>query len=162
MGDVVRRLTSESTAVFKNKNDTAYTHAKFVYGTKEGTKKKEEDGMREKEQLSRGENSIWKKSFSVKVQFEASEDLLGPDDMEVDLRRILKEARDDRGRNIFETFGFEGLELPGGEVVQMGQIQRSTIETRFVSLSARDGWWQVSLGQSQEQMVVGWSQDEKR
>ena len=65
-----------------------------------------------------------KKSFSVKVQFEASEDLLGPDDLEVDLRRILKEARDDRGRNIFETFGFEGLELPGGGVVQMEQIQK--------------------------------------
>ena len=28
------------------------------------------------------------RSFSVKVQVDASEDLLGPDDVEVDLRRI--------------------------------------------------------------------------
>ena len=45
------------------------------------------------------------RSFSVMVQVEAVEDLLLPYDVDVDLRRILKEARDERGRNIFETFG---------------------------------------------------------
>ena len=44
-------------------------------------------------------------SFSVEVQVEALEDLQGPGDVEVDLRRILKEARDERERTIFETFG---------------------------------------------------------
>ena len=39
------------------------------------------------------------------VQVEALEDLLGPDDVEVDLMRILKEARDEREDDIFETFG---------------------------------------------------------
>ena len=37
----------------------------------------------------------------MKVQVEALEDLLGPDDVDVDLRRILKQTRDERGRNIF-------------------------------------------------------------
>ena len=41
----------------------------------------------------------------MKVLVEASEDLLGPEDVEVDLKRILKEARDERGRHIFEIFG---------------------------------------------------------
>ena len=45
------------------------------------------------------------RSFRVKVQVEALEALLGPEDVDVDLRRILKEARDERGRNIFEIFG---------------------------------------------------------
>ena len=33
---------------------------------------------------------------------------------------------------------------------------------RDSSTSARNGWWQASLGQSQEQTIVGWSQDEKK
>ena len=41
----------------------------------------------------------------MKVQVEAPEALLGPEDVDVDLRRILKEARDEQGRRIFETFG---------------------------------------------------------
>ena len=101
------------------------------------------------------------KSFSVKVQFEASEDLLGPDDMEVDLRRILKEARDDRGRNIFETFGSKDLSFLVAEWSRWSKFKKAPLR-RDSSASARDGWWHASLGQSQEQMVVGWSQDEKR
>ena len=34
---------------------------------------------------------------SVKVQVEELEDLLGPEDVDVDLKRILTEARDERG-----------------------------------------------------------------
>ena len=56
--------------------------------------------MREKEQL---------RSFSVKVRVEELEELLGPDDVDVDFRRILKEARDNRGRKIFETFSSDDL-----------------------------------------------------
>ena len=37
------------------------------------------------------------------------EGVLGPEDVDVDFKRILKEARDERGRNIFETFSSDGL-----------------------------------------------------
>ena len=40
----------------------------------------------------------------MKVQVEALEELLGPEDVDVDFRRVLKEARDDQGRKILETF----------------------------------------------------------
>ena len=63
------------------------------------------------------------RSFSVKVQVEALEASLGPEDADVDLRRILKEARDERGRHIFET-----------SFLQMGRVQKSTMETRFVGI----------------------------
>ena len=43
------------------------------------------------------------RSHSVKVQVEAFEALLGPEDVDVDLRRILKEPRDEQGRRVFET-----------------------------------------------------------
>ena len=43
------------------------------------------------------------RSFSVKVRVEELEGLPGPEDVDVDFRRILKEARDKRGRKIFET-----------------------------------------------------------
>ena len=49
------------------------------------------------------------RSHSVKVQVEELEDLLGPEDVDVDFRRILKEARDEKGRKIFETFSSDGL-----------------------------------------------------
>ena len=44
------------------------------------------------------------RSHSVKVQVEALEDLLGPEDVDVDFKRILQEARDEQGRKILETF----------------------------------------------------------
>ena len=43
-------------------------------------------------------------SYSVKVEVEELEDLLGLDDADVDFRRILKEARDEKGCATFETF----------------------------------------------------------
>ena len=43
------------------------------------------------------------RSHSVKVRVEELKGFLGPEDVDVDFRRILKEARDERGRNIFET-----------------------------------------------------------
>ena len=75
------------------------------------------------------------RSRSEKVQVEALEALLGPDDVDGDRRRILKEARDEQGRRIFETFSSNGMSC----------------------LCKR--WWQASLGQPQEQMIVCWSQD---
>ena len=44
------------------------------------------------------------RSYSVKVRVAELEGFLGPEDVDVDSRRILKEARDERGRKIFETF----------------------------------------------------------
>ena len=43
----------------------------------------------------------------------------------------------------------------------MGQIQKAPWR-QDSSASARDGWWQASLGLPQEQVIVGSSQDEKR
>ena len=44
------------------------------------------------------------RSFSVKVRVEELEGLLGADDIDADFRRILKEARDEKGCAIFETW----------------------------------------------------------
>ena len=52
------------------------------------------------------------RSYSVKVRVEELEGVLGPEDVDVDFRRILKGTRDERGRKIFETFSSD--EFPGG------------------------------------------------
>ena len=43
----------------------------------------------------------------MKVEVEELASLLGPEDSEVDFRRILEEARNKQGRAIFETFSSE-------------------------------------------------------
>ena len=48
------------------------------------------------------------KCKSTKVEIEELESLLGPDDREVNFRRILEEARDTKGCAIFETFSTDG------------------------------------------------------
>ena len=45
---------------------------------------------------------------SLKVNIEELESLLGPDDTDVDFRRILEEARDKKGCAVFETFSSDG------------------------------------------------------
>ena len=47
-------------------------------------------------------------SCSMKLEVEELEDLLGPDDINVDSRRILEEARDEKGCAIFETLSTDG------------------------------------------------------
>ena len=47
-------------------------------------------------------------SKKLKVQIEELESLLGPDDTEVDFRRILEEARDEKSFAIFETISTDG------------------------------------------------------
>ena len=57
------------------------------------------------------EDQIWDardRSDSMKVEVEELKSLLGPEDSEVDFRRILEEARNKKGRAIFETFYSEG------------------------------------------------------
>ena len=94
------------------------------------------------------------------MQVEAPEDLLGPVDVDVDLRRILKEARDERERNSFETFGSNDTSFLVGEWSRRDKYKRAP-RRQDSSASARDGWWQASLGQSQEQMTVGWSLEKR-
>ena len=47
-------------------------------------------------QLLQERNSTWKNIKSLKVEVEELESLLGPDDSDVDFRRILQELRDDK------------------------------------------------------------------
>ena len=54
-------------------------------------------------------NQYLERSYSVQMEVEELEDLLGPDDVDVDFRRILKEARDERGCESFETFSTDVL-----------------------------------------------------
>ena len=60
--------------------------------------------MRERERtfIARTKQFL-ERSLNVKVRVEELEGLLGPETVDVDLRRILKEARDEQGRRIFET-----------------------------------------------------------
>ena len=44
----------------------------------------------------------------MKVEVAELEDLLGPDDVNVDFRRILEEARDENGCAIFTTLSTDG------------------------------------------------------
>ena len=115
--------------------------------------------MREKERSSRGQNSLWK-SRSVKVQVEALEASLGTEDVDVDLRRILKEERDEQGRKIFETFSSNNMSFLVADWSGWDKCKKAPFR-QDSSASASDGWWQASLGQPQEQMIVGWSQGEK-
>ena len=55
---------------------------------------------RERKNDHRKNKTIFGKRYGVKVEVEELEDLLGPDDVAVDVRRTLKEARDERGHNI--------------------------------------------------------------
>ena len=88
------------------------------------------------------------------------EGMLGPEDVDVDFRRILKEARDEKGRKIFEAFSSDDLSLLVAEWSRWDKYKRAP-RRQDSSASASDGWWQASLGHPQEQMTVGRSQDEK-
>ena len=65
--------------------------------------------MREKEQSLQGRKNFLERSYSVKVRVEQLEGLMGPEDVDVDFRRILKEAPNETGRKIFETFSSDNL-----------------------------------------------------
>ena len=93
----------------------------------------------------------------MKVQVEALKALLGPEDVDVDLRRILKEARDEQGRKIFETFSSNDMSFL---VARWDKYKRAPWR-QDPSASASDGL-QASLGLPQEQLIVGWSQIEKK
>ena len=93
------------------------------------------------------------RSYSVKEQVEELEDLLGPEDVVVDSRRILKEARDERGRKIFETFSSDGLnDFLVAEWSRWDKYKRA-LRRQDSSASTSEGWWR----EDQEQPIVGWS-----
>ena len=56
----------------------------------------------------------------MKVEIEEFESLLGPDDVDVDFRRILEKARDEKGCAIFETFSTDGPSAFWWSVVRDG------------------------------------------
>ena len=94
----------------------------------------------------------------MKVEVEELEDLFGPEDVAVDFRRIMKEARDERGRMIFETFSSDGLsDFLVAEWSRWDKYKR-TPRRQDSSASASEGWWR----EDQEQPIVGWSPREKR
>ena len=91
--------------------------------------------MREKEQSSKGRNSFWKRSYIVKVRVAKLDGFLGPEDVDVNFRQILKEARDERGRNIFETFSSDGLsDFLVAEWSRWDKYKKSVMETRIVGI----------------------------
>ena len=89
------------------------------------------------------------KRKSIKVNIDELETLLGPDDSDVDFRRILEEARDKKGCAIFETFSADG---PSKFVVVSPSRwdkhkRRLNAPWRHISsASASDGQWQEGLG----------------
>ena len=97
------------------------------------------------------------RSHSAKVQVEELEDLLGPDAVGVDFRRILKEARDQRGRKIFETFSSDDLSFLVAEWSRCDKYKRATWR-QDSSVSASDGWRR----EDHEQLIVSWSPIEKK
>ena len=117
--------------------------------------------MPRRERSSQERNSTWKKSYSAKVEVEELEDLLGPDDADVDFRRILKEARDERGCETFETFSTDGLSeflLPSRSRWDKYKRKWNAPWRQNSSASASEGWWQ----EGQERQRVGWSSMEKK
>ena len=80
----------------------------------------------------------------MKVRVEELEGLLGPEDVDVDFRRILKEARNGRGRLMFETFSSDDLSLLMVEWSRWDKYRRAPWR-QDSSASARDGRWQASL-----------------
>ena len=98
------------------------------------------------------------RSHRVKVQVGELENLLGPEDVDVVFRRILNEARDERGRNIFETFRSDGLsDFLVAEWSRWDKYKRAPWK-QDSSASASGGRWR----EDQEQPIVGWSPTAKR
>ena len=106
----------KASSAFKKKDDAASapvqnSYTSFGEGTTEGTTWKEEDGMREKEQSSRGPTQFLERSHSVKVQVEALEDLLGPEDVDVEFQANPEKSK---GARSSKPLGRKRHEFLGG------------------------------------------------
>ena len=86
------------------------------------------------------------RSYSVKVRFEELEGLRGPEDVDVDLRRILKSARDERGG---ARFSKPSVRMTRVSLWLSGR-DGTTPWREDSSVSASDGWRQ----EVQEQLIV--------
>ena len=94
------------------------------------------------------------RSYSVWV--ENWKNLLFPEDVDVDFRRILKEATNERGCQIFATFSSDDSSFLVAEWSRCDKYKRAPWRQES-SASASDGWrWEV-----QEQLMVSWSPAEK-
>ena len=79
------------------------------------------------------------------------EELLGPEDVDVDFRRILKEGRDERGRNIFESFSSDDQSFLVAEWSRWNKYKTAP-RRQDSSASAMEGWWR---GDQEQLTVVG-------
>ena len=95
------------------------------------------------------------RSYSVKVRVEELEGFLVPED--VDFRRILKVARDERERKIFETFSSNDVSFLVAEWSRWDKYTRAP--WRQGSSASASGGWRREV---QEQLIVSWSPVEKR
>ena len=96
-------------------------------------------------------------SYSVEVEVEELEDMLGPEDVDVDFTRIMREATDERGRKIVETFSSDGLSnFLVAEWSRWDKYKRAP-RRQDSSSPAREGWWR----EDQEQPIAGRNPIEK-
>ena len=86
------------------------------------------------------------------IAFEELEGFLGPEGVDVDFRRILTEARDERGRKIFETCSSNDKSFLVAEWSRWDKYKRAPWR-QDSSASASDGWRR----EVQEQLIVSWS-----
>ena len=100
---------------------------------------------------------------SMKVEVEELEDLLGPDDIDVDSRRILDEARDEKGCAMFETFSTDGPST----FVMVSRSRRDKHQRKWTapwrqnsSASACDGWVARGPGTAESWMELGGQKSE--
>ena len=108
-----------------------------------------------------GTKQYLEESKSLKIEVEELESLLGPDDSDVDFRRILEEARGERGCAIFETFSSEGP----SEFLVIIRMRWDEHQRRLnapwrqnSSASSCGRQWQAGL----EEQRVAWSASERK
>ena len=97
------------------------------------------------------------RSYSVKVRVEELKGFLGSEDVDVDFRRILKEARGEKGRKIFETFSSNDMSFLVADWSRRDKYKRAPWR-QDSSACASDGWRR----EVHEQLIVSWSPIEKR
>ena len=112
--------------------------------------------MRERENNHCKNETVFGKKLQCESEVEELEELLGPEDVDVDFRRILKEARDERGRNIFESFSSDDQSFLVAEWSRWNKYKTAPWR-QDSSASAMEGWWQ----EDQEQLIVVGAHGEK-
>ena len=94
----------------------------------------------------------------MKVEAEELEELFGPDDVDVDARRILKEARDAKGCATLETFSSDGLsDFLAASRSRWDKYKRiwNAPWRQNSSASASEGWVAKRPGTAESRMEFG-------